>query len=145
MAADTLETCGLVKAEFKVPLLCCWGRPELPREFCPYAADTEVFWPTPGCRGRWACPLVACGGGWVTMCDMPEAMPYRLLCGRLWEPENWATARSCWPELEGREETEVCPGPIGIRFPGWENTRGQLELEGPKLFIPGTVAEDPRR
>ena len=35
MAADTLGTCGLAKPEFRVPLLCCWERPELPREFCP--------------------------------------------------------------------------------------------------------------
>lgn len=39
----------------------------------------------------------------------------------------------------------MCPGPIGIRFPAEGNTRGQLELDGPKLFMPGMAAEDPRR
>lgn len=75
MAADTLGTCGFAKPGGRVPLLCCWERLALPREFCPYAAEVEAFWPTLVCRGMWACVLVACGGGWATIWARPDAMP----------------------------------------------------------------------
>lgn len=84
MVAEILGTCGLVKPALRPPLLCCWERLELPRELCPKVAEAEGFWPTGACRGRWVCPLVACGGGWATIWGMPAAMPYRLL----WEAVN---------------------------------------------------------
>lgn len=97
------------------------------------------------CRAMWLWPLEAWGGAGVTIGVMPEATPYRLLGGMPCELAKGATPRSCWPWLEGREDTEVCPAPIDIRFPACGNTRGQRELDGPRLLMPGVATEDPGR